>query len=176
MFVEKKDIWSDKIMTIIIWIGSLLFITIINTLIGQLFGFKAGMLIVYIVWFWIAKNWTSSYKQSRHEHTFEFISQYTPKEILDKCEILRSDKEQLIMYLKSCVKNKDISKLYSKILNKEFKDSKKVSNDKIELNTYNGFVKVSYCRICGAALIENSNFCCNCGTKIVIVEEKNYEM
>ena len=80
-------------MTALIWIGSFIFITILNELIGELSGFKAGVFIVYLVWFWLAKKMVSFYKQHRDKNNFEYICQYIPEELKKECEKLRCNKK-----------------------------------------------------------------------------------
>ena len=42
-------------MKILIWIGTLILITALNVLLGELIGFRMGSILLYLAWWFITK-------------------------------------------------------------------------------------------------------------------------
>ncbi|MBQ7399240.1 MAG: hypothetical protein IJW06_02085, partial [Clostridia bacterium] len=78
----------------------------------------------YGVLFSIAKMLCNAWDDHKYTRTFEYVLRYTPKEIIDNCDSLRTNEIELKKYLKSCVDNGDISKVFSKKLFKEYRKQK----------------------------------------------------
>ena len=52
-------------MKALIWISTLFIITLLNVILGEATGFRAGTLVIYFFWFWLAKKLCSLWDKNR---------------------------------------------------------------------------------------------------------------
>lgn len=127
-------------MKVLIWISTFLVGTLINTLIGYAIGIRAGAVLLYIVEYYVAKKlcekW-DEHKRTKEASTAEVFS-----------EQVQSD--DIFSYNQEGTKQVEIA---------NEQPTSSVEEMPIQKT-------ISYCRRCGFKLVEGSEFCSNCGTKI----------
>lgn len=165
-------------MKVLIWISTLFIITLLNVILGEATGFRAGTLVIYFFWFWLAKKLCSLWDKNRIGKkaekeglsSFEYIKKEIPTDVLTHSESNRCNEEELKSYYKACVKEGKINKVHSYILIDEFMSPRRTTV--AEVNNIPNEDKVVFCRKCGTKLLERSQFCSKCGTEVVINEER----
>ena len=115
-------------MKVIIWISSFFVITVLNVILGYATGFRAGYVIVYLLWFFISK--TLCRKWDTHKLVkaatkngftpYEYIEEGIPESVKDYCENVKGNEEELRKYLKNCKKKKMILDEFYDIILKEY--------------------------------------------------------
>ncbi len=127
-------------MKVLIWISTFFVGTLINTLIGYAIGIRAGAILLYIVEYYIAKKLCEKWDEHNR------IKEATPAEL---------SAEQ-------------VQPLDGFSYNQKAKNQKEIVNEQSASNVEKTptIKTISYCRRCGFKLVEGSDFCSNCGTKI----------
>ena len=115
-------------MKVIIWVSSFFVITVLNVILGYATGFRAGFLVVYLLWFFFAK--TLCRKWDTHKLVkaaakngvtpYEYIEEGIPESVKVYCENVKGNEEELRKYLKKCVKQKTILDEFYDIILKEY--------------------------------------------------------
>lgn len=115
-------------MWFLIYASTFLVISFFNVLLGYAFGFRAGYLVIYFLWFFIAQKLCQKWdtyvlmrEASKKGFTpYEYIEETVPQSVKDECEELRADKDALRFYLKQCIKQKLIVREFFDILMDEY--------------------------------------------------------
>ena len=127
-------------MKALIWISTFLVGTLINTLIGYVIGIRAGAVLLYIVEYYIAKK------------LCEKLDEYKSAKESSVAELSSEHGRPIDMFSNNQEINKQV----------EFVNEQ----SKLSVEETSKFKTISYCRRCGFKLVEGSEFCSNCGTKI----------
>ena len=105
-------------MKALIWIGCIIFATILNALIGYATGIKAGYLVFYIAVYFVAKKLCAKWDEHRKTKETE-------------------------------------------------KSAPSSVNSPVVKSAVNTTDEICYCRKCGEKLLNDSQFCRMCNTKVV---------
>jgi hypothetical protein len=132
-------------MKVLIWISTFFVGTLINTLIGYAIGIRAGAILLYIVEYYIAKKLCEKWDEHKR------IKEAAPAEL----------------------STEQVQPLDGFSYNQEAKNQKEIVNEQSASSVEEAptIKTISYCRRCGFKLVEGSDFCSNCGTKIKKKEE-----
>ena len=107
-------------MKVLIWVGTGFIITLLNSMLWKPLGFKLGWLLLYIVWFIVARilcNKLDAYRISKISAkaasegttTREYIYKDISQDCIEMCEFYRGQPTLLETYLSGCLKNGAIS-------------------------------------------------------------------
>lgn len=127
-------------MKVLIWISAFFVGTLINTLIGYAIGIRAGVILLYIVEYYVAKK------------------------LCEKWDEHKGIKEDSATELSS----EQVQPLDDFSYNQERKNQIQFVNEQSASSVEETPIikTISYCRHCGFKLIEGSDFCSNCGSEI----------
>lgn len=116
-------------MKALIWILSLFVFTVLNTILGAATGFRAGSVLLYLIWFYSAQAMCNAWDKSRISKNaekagmrpFEYIKTQIPETVLERCEENRGDYDSLKRIVTAYTKEKLISRAYADILLEEYR-------------------------------------------------------
>ena len=123
-------------MKILIWIGSILVITMSNIILGLLTGYRLGYILIYFAYFFVppflCRKW-DEYKLKKYLNsitaeanaqgmsTIEYFLKDVPRSCIGMCEHLRGKTKELKAFLKPYRDDKQISKYVYIYLFKEYR-------------------------------------------------------
>ncbi len=162
-------------MKALIWIFSFLGVFAINSFVKTKTGYAFGEFIIFLLW-WIVSRYLcrlwDKYElkkeaKKRGLSPFEYIKHDIDDSILEQCEILHENEDELETYLIQKVKEKKLTKIYLDIIYERYVALNEPNiDDQLYLGkeTYND--EINHCNSCGEKLIEDSKFCRKCGAEI----------
>lgn len=116
-------------------------------------------------------NLSGEYLQNRAKKNgttvFECLKSDIPSYVLEQCEKMIGQEDNLRTFLNSCAEQKLIKTSHIGIIWNEYAHKRKVDTNTYVTNKEMGQTdKICFCRKCGKSLLENSKFCRECGAEI----------
>lgn len=136
-------------------------------------GVPTALMFAATIWLArvLCKKW-DKFKISRRASnegltSIQYIKDKVPTLLFRECEDIRQNEEELKAVLKRNVKDRKISNVYADIIYDEYMKPKQKSGFINTVEKKNKENEIRFCRKCGERLIDNSQFCCKCGTEVV---------